>query len=136
MLLPCFLCCSPLPPDAFTDSRLRVCAPPPPVALPRPDALYVGYRKRRRKRDLYCIIIENACPPGGDTVLYKRVAGCSSVPHLMLACRALARMHARWWGCKQAGVLGVFPHPHWAGGCALPKLPRALVKTFIVLVFK
>ena len=110
-------------------------------ALVRPDALYVGYQRNRRGKDNYCILIENACPPDSGTMAFKRVTGCSSLDHMLLVMRALARFHARWWGIsrsdttRHAKAISFVAHPLKGGG-PLPPLPQVLTRTVWVMILK
>jgi len=96
--------------------------------LVRPQAVYVGYEKKGTR---YCIIQE-LCHPA---VSFKRVDGCSSVAHMRLVMRCLARFHARWWGHKQEGVLAPYLHPQTGGGPFM-KVPSSLTTTLLVLGLK
>ena len=105
--------------------------------LVRPEALYVGYLKRRCGKDGFCIIMESAAgqPGGAPAYSYKRVDGCGSPEHMMLVMRALARFHAHWWGSSQKhALLKSYIDPERGGG-PLPPLPpcaaRHIGATFI-----
>ena len=66
------------------------------MQLVRPEAVYIGAEFRRFGRDRYCFLIENCSPPPKPALMFKRLDGCDSMPHLMIAMRGLARFHARW----------------------------------------
>jgi len=105
------------------------------AGMVKPEAVYIGYEKRRCGTDKYCFIISNANPPSAPAILFKREDGCSSLPHLMLAMRALGRFHAQWWNCKQRGTLKWALHPHHAGG-PLPRVPKGVTRLSWALVIK
>ena len=67
------------------------------MQLVRPEAVYIGAEFHRFRRDRYCFLIENCSPPPKPALMFKRLDGCDSMPHLMIAMRGLARFHARWW---------------------------------------
>ena len=98
--------------------------------LVRPVTLYAGYLNRGTcTTPLYCIIMESACPPNQPTRCFKRVDGCGSVEHLLLAMKTLAAFHARWWGADNSvPAMRPFAHPDKGGG-PMPTLPRCVAHT-------
>mmetsp|Transcript_30928 Transcript_30928/g.82010 ORF Transcript_30928/g.82010 Transcript_30928/m.82010 type:complete len:544 (+) Transcript_30928:100-1731(+) len=111
--------------------------------LVRPQALFIGAQFSRLykvlgafSKALYCFVISNANPPDAPSLCFKRVDGCSSIPHLMLAVQGLARMHARWWGSSQkTKELTWSISPKHLGG-VMPTLPSTFVTTGWVLELK
>jgi len=104
--------------------------------LVRPSAYFVGAKFRRCGQDEYCLLIENANPPQAPSLCFKRIDGCDSIPHLMLAVRGLARMHAKWWGAtRKTKELSWAISPHHLGG-VMPRLPSSFVSTGWILELK
>jgi len=71
-------------------------------------------------------LLQNANSPLAPALSFKRIDGCASLPHLMVALRALARFHANWWGANPGeGPLKWVCDPKFGGG-ALPRAPAAV----------
>ena len=111
----------------YNDMTIEACG------LVRPFAPYVGYAAATMSSpSRYCIIQEFCAPPA---FLFKRYEGLSSVPHMLLVMRALARFHARWWGHQQDGVLQSYVHPDKLGGPFI-HVPPFVTETALKLAWK
>ena len=62
-------------------------------ACARPECYLVACEPRRSE-PTFCFLLENMLP----ATTWTRTEGCSSLPHLQMVMRMLARFHARWWG--------------------------------------
>ena len=113
---------------------------PPPSPRPPPSTRHPPRRRARpdtlifKQGSRYLFLITHASPPGKPATLFKRVNGCSSVPHLMLAMGALGRFHAKWWnsaapveGASSATALSWAGRPLTAGGL-LPTVPISVAR--------
>ena len=107
------------------------------MALIRPEAVYVGAELNRFYKNKYMFLIGNCNPPSKPAKMFKRVDGCDSVPHLMIAMRGLARLHARWWNFPAPNKAPLdFAYDPSHGGGPLPKLPVWLSRTVSVMIIK
>jgi len=75
-------------------------------ACARPECYLVACEPRSSEPS-FCFLLENMLP----ATTWTRTEGCSSLPHLQMVMRMLARFHARWWGHSKAPPLDWAMHP-------------------------